>query len=158
MPNIIFNIPLYFTGITIYIYIYRTRTQSSRQRPLQLSRYWSRDPGSRVQFPAGDLGVAFFATGPGWVLKCISFRHSNLPYFKIHLSVHNECKCQILSLIIIPLYFIVVFLVLIKIFNIRQGCDIKLVECKEMFDTRPSTSSVVADDSFDSLSEVDNKF
>ena len=34
---------------------------------------WSRDPGSRVQFPAGGLGVAFFATGPGWVLKCISF-------------------------------------------------------------------------------------
>ena len=28
-----------------------------------------RDPGSRVQFPAG--GVAFFATGPGWVLKCV---------------------------------------------------------------------------------------
>ena len=22
---------------------------------------------SRVQFPAGDLGVTFFATGPGWV-------------------------------------------------------------------------------------------
>ena len=34
---------------------------------------WSRDPGSWVQFPAGGLGVAFFATGPGWVLKCISF-------------------------------------------------------------------------------------
>ena len=30
---------------------------------------WSRDPGLRVQFPAGSLGVAFFATGPGWVLK-----------------------------------------------------------------------------------------
>ena len=34
---------------------------------------WSRDPGSLVQFPAGGLGVAFFATGPDWVLKCISF-------------------------------------------------------------------------------------
>ena len=34
---------------------------------------WSRDPGSRVQFPAGGLGVAFFATGPGWVLKCLFF-------------------------------------------------------------------------------------
>ena len=29
----------------------------------------SRDPGSRVQFLAGGLGVAFFATGPSWVLK-----------------------------------------------------------------------------------------
>ena len=25
----------------------------------------SRDPVSRAQFPAGGLGVAFFATGPG---------------------------------------------------------------------------------------------
>ena len=31
-----------------------------------------RDSGSRVQFPAGGLGVAFFATGTGWVLNCIS--------------------------------------------------------------------------------------
>ena len=34
---------------------------------------WSRDPGSRVQFPAGGLGVAFFATCPGWVLKLYLF-------------------------------------------------------------------------------------
>ena len=26
----------------------------------------------QVQFPAKGLGIAFFATGPGWVLKCIS--------------------------------------------------------------------------------------
>ena len=38
---------------------------------------------ARVQFPAGGLGVAFFATGPGWVLKCISSRHSNL----LHLTL-----------------------------------------------------------------------
>ena len=31
---------------------------------------------SRVQFPAGGLGVAFYATG--WVSKCLFFRHSNL--------------------------------------------------------------------------------
>ena len=36
-------------------------------------------------------------TGPGWVLKCISFWHLNLPYYKNNLSVDNECKCQILS-------------------------------------------------------------
>ena len=29
----------------------------------------SRDPGERVRFPAGGLGVAFFATGPSWVLN-----------------------------------------------------------------------------------------
>ena len=59
---------------------------------------WTCDPGSldqrstdwateavvvSVQFPASrGLGVAFFTTGPGSVLKCMSFQHSNLPYFK----------------------------------------------------------------------------
>ena len=38
-------------------------------------------PVLRVQFPAGGLGVVFFATGPGGSVKCISFWHSNLPYF-----------------------------------------------------------------------------
>ena len=32
-----------------------------------------RDPGSRVQFPAGGLGVAFFATGPRLGLKMYIF-------------------------------------------------------------------------------------
>ena len=64
------------------------KLQDLRQRLLQLMQLverWSRDAGSRVQFPAGGFGVAFFATGPGWVLKCIFFWHSNLPYFKIYL-------------------------------------------------------------------------
>ena len=39
----------------------------------QSLKHWSRDLGSQVQFPDGCLGVAFFATGPSWVLKCISF-------------------------------------------------------------------------------------
>ena len=35
---------------------------------------WSRDPEVAGSIPkAGGLGVAFFATGPCWVLKCISF-------------------------------------------------------------------------------------
>ena len=34
---------------------------------------WSREPGSRVQFPAGSLGVAFLATGPGLGLKMYIF-------------------------------------------------------------------------------------
>ena len=29
----------------------------------------------------------YFLTGPGWVLKCISFWHSNLPYFKKSILV-----------------------------------------------------------------------
>ena len=93
--NIIFNILLNITGITTYIYsIYRTRTQAH-------GTGFCRSVGrARVQFPVRGLGVAFFATGPGWVLKCMSFWHSNLPYKNLHLSViDNECKCQILSLI-----------------------------------------------------------
>ena len=39
-------------------------------------------PSAKVNvYTAGVLGVAFFATGSGWVLKCISFCHSNFPYF-----------------------------------------------------------------------------
>ena len=73
MPNIIFNIPLYFTGITtyihVYIYIYAELASklTVRASGAQSVEHWSRDP-------AGGLGVAFFATGPGWVLKCICVR------------------------------------------------------------------------------------
>ena len=73
MPNIIFNIPLYFTGITIYIYTELTPKLTATASVTQSVERWSRDPGSRVQFPAGGLGVAFFANGPGWILKRISF-------------------------------------------------------------------------------------
>ena len=77
MPNIIFNIPLYFAGITtctyiyiyiyIHIYIYKTRTQAhtATASVAQSVERWSRDPGSRVQFPARRFGVAVFANGPG---------------------------------------------------------------------------------------------
>ena len=56
--------------------IYRTRTQAhaATASVAQSVERWSRDPESRVQFPAGGgLGVAVFATGPSWVLKYISF-------------------------------------------------------------------------------------
>ena len=67
MPNIIFNIPLYFTAST-ELAPKLTATTSVAQ---SVER-WSRDPRSRVRYPAGGLGVEFFATGPGWVLKSIS--------------------------------------------------------------------------------------
>ena len=62
----------------IYIYIIYIYTELAPKYTAKASiaesvERWSRDPGSQAQFPAGDLGVAFFATGPGWVLKCISF-------------------------------------------------------------------------------------
>ena len=68
---------------------------------LQLTECWSRDPGSRVQFPlAGGLGVGFFATGPGWVLKCYLSDTWIYLTLKNNLSVDKECtgKCQVLSL------------------------------------------------------------
>ena len=64
MPNITFNIPLYLTGITTYIY-----TELAPKLSLSWLERWSGDPWSRVQFSAGGLGVAFFATGPRWILK-----------------------------------------------------------------------------------------
>ena len=69
---------LYFTGITTYIYAELAPKLMATASVAQSVDGWSRDPGSRVQFPAGGLGVAFFVSGPGLVLKCISFWHSNL--------------------------------------------------------------------------------
>ena len=68
----------------MYMYIYRTRTQAHGNGFCSSAgiERWSRDPGSRVQFSAGGLGVVIFATCPSWVLKWISFWHSNLPYIK----------------------------------------------------------------------------
>ena len=55
------------------IYFKGAKRESDFWLIYSVAERWSRDPGSRVQFPAGGFGVAFFATGPGWVLKCISF-------------------------------------------------------------------------------------
>ena len=73
MPNIIFNIPLYFTGITTFIYTELAPKLTATASVAQSVERWSRDSGSRVRFPAGGFGVAFFATGSCWVLKCLSF-------------------------------------------------------------------------------------
>ena len=62
MQNIIINIPLYFTGITTYIYTEPTSKLTATASVAQSVEHWSRDPGSRVEFPAGGLGVAFFVT------------------------------------------------------------------------------------------------
>ena len=69
MPNIIFNIPLLFNGITTNIYTELAPKLMVTASVAQSVESWSRDPGSRVQFPAGGFGVALFATGPGWVLN-----------------------------------------------------------------------------------------
>ena len=68
----------------LWLGINRTRSQAhaGTTSVTQSVERWSRDPGSRVQFLARGLGVAFFATSPGWALKFISLGHSNLPYFK----------------------------------------------------------------------------
>ena len=65
MPNIIFNIPLYFTGIATCIYTELAPKLTATASVAQSVKRWSRDPGSQVQFPARGLGVAFFTTGPG---------------------------------------------------------------------------------------------
>ena len=73
MQNIIFNIHLYSTSTQAHAHGFC----SSVGRALV---YRFRVTGSL--FPAGGLGVAFFATDSGWVLKCIRFWDSNLPCFK----------------------------------------------------------------------------
>ena len=73
MPSIIFNIPLYFTGITTYINTELEPELTATASIAQSGERLCSDLWSRVIFAAGGLGVAFFATGPGWILKCISF-------------------------------------------------------------------------------------
>ena len=96
MQNIIFNISLYFTGITTCIYTDRGFDS------------WP-DPLDRV---------AFLVTGPGYVLKCISFWHSNLPFFnflifekiKIKNKIHLYCKTFIPNLFVLFPVFVFYFL------------------------------------------------
>ena len=57
MPNIIFNIPLYFTGITTCIYAELASKLTATASVAQSVERWSRDRESPVQFPAGGLGV-----------------------------------------------------------------------------------------------------
>ena len=45
MPSIIFNIPLYFTGITTYIYTELAPKLMATASVAQLVEGWSRDPG-----------------------------------------------------------------------------------------------------------------
>ena len=61
------------TGITTGMYTELVPKLTATASVAQLVERWSRDPGSRVKFPARGFGVAFFTTGPRWVLKCISF-------------------------------------------------------------------------------------
>ena len=66
---------IYCTLHCLYHLYIQNSHPSSQQWLLYHSRYKSIGP-------AGGLGVAFFATSPGWVLNCISFWNSNLPYLK----------------------------------------------------------------------------
>ena len=59
---------------------------------------WSR----RVQ--AGEVKLSALLLCWSVSKMCISFWHSNLPYFKKSISVDNECKCQILTLEYIYIY------------------------------------------------------
>ena len=87
MPNIIFNIPLYFTGITTCIYTELAPKLTATTSVAQSVERWSRDPGSWVQFPAG-----------GWLLEMYIFLTLEFTVLSIISSVDNECKCQLLSL------------------------------------------------------------
>ena len=70
------------THIYIYIYTKLAPKLTATASVAQSVKCWSRDPGSRVQFPAGGLGVAFSATSP------------DLPYFKNHLSIYALCAWE----------------------------------------------------------------
>ena len=57
----------------MYIYTELASKLTATASAAQSVEHCSRHPGSRMRLKALGLGVAFFATDPGWVLKCISF-------------------------------------------------------------------------------------
>ena len=73
MPNIIFNIPLYFTGITTYIYTERAHKLTATASVAQSVERWSRDPGSRLEFPAGRPWSCIFRNWSRLGLKMYIF-------------------------------------------------------------------------------------
>ena len=96
MSNIIFDIPLYFTGITTYIYIYiyiyteLAPKLTAMASVAQSAERWSRDPGLRVQFSAGGLGVALFATGPCWAIIIVYTLTQLLHFFQLDYSARYQ--------------------------------------------------------------------
>ena len=74
MPNIIINIPLYFTGITIsfiYIYIYTELAPklSATASVAQLVEHWSSNPEVAGSIPSRKaLELHFSQLVPVWVL------------------------------------------------------------------------------------------
>ena len=86
------NCPLPYTSPAIisyiYIYIYTELAPKlmATASVAQSVERWSKDPASWAQFPAGGLGVAFFATGPGWVLKNVYLSDTRI-YILGHLNM-----------------------------------------------------------------------
>ena len=56
-----------------------------------LAGHCCRFVASWVRFPAGGLSVAFFATGPGWVLQFKILTLKNYRQTPFHVT---ECKCH----------------------------------------------------------------
>ena len=69
MPQCSIEYTLHLIGITTIIYTELVAMLSATASVAQLAEHRTRFARSRVRFPAGWPNVAFFATGPGWVLK-----------------------------------------------------------------------------------------
>ena len=91
------------------------RGEGKKDRRREGGRKVRRREGLVFFYTKSKNAIAFFTTGPGWVLKCtgISFWHSNLPYilYKIYLYIpllftwcfNREIVC-FAAIIIIPWY------------------------------------------------------
>ena len=79
-------------GVCVYICIFTELAPklTATASVAQSVERWSRDPGSRVQSPAGGLAVAFFATGPGWVLKNVYLSDTRIYLTLKHLFVEQR--------------------------------------------------------------------
>ena len=95
MPNIIINIPLYFTGITIsLIYIY---TELVPKLSATVSEHWSSNREDAGSIPSRKAlhAIAFFATGPGlglimYILTTLEFPNHNHDFRLLTTSVNAK--------------------------------------------------------------------
>ena len=104
MPNIIINIPLYFTGITISLIYILNSCPSCRQQLLQLSgRALVQYPGDAGSIPSRNaLELHFLQLVPVWVLYYIMYILMTLEfpthYFDFHLLTSVNAKYYYLYL------------------------------------------------------------
>ena len=108
MPNIIINIPLYFTGITTHIYAELAPKLSATASVAQLVERWSRDPEGAGSIPSRRPWSCIFRNWSRLSLKMYIFTtlEFTTPNFKFLIRIHgcNDLSISIKCISIVMTY------------------------------------------------------